>query len=235
VTPPCGRSDCPVVEPSPQLLRRIRTERWPAQIRVYRGHQLQHAADRLVPGTGDTRFAPLPDTEHAYVSVTKTAALLESALHHLSGPDPTIYLVELRRWAASPVRLTTPVRLIDLRDNHLRRLGIERQELVDTDPVHYPCTGRWAAVLLLRRVGGHPVAGIVWHSRQADLHARSQHEGLLADLLSHRATEVAVLWHPHGPPRPFETVGPRKRLVDSKDRPSRSILELSALTGAPIE
>lgn len=234
MTAPCGRTDCPVAEPLPHLLRRVRSEVWPEATTVHRGHRDRYPADRLVPGRGETRFAPLPGTSHVYLSKSRTAALLESALHHLSGPDPTIYLAEARHWVVSPVRLNAPVRLADLRDEQLDRLGIARSALVDTDPVHYPCTRRWAQVLQHRSVGGHPVVGALWHSRQADLHARSHGDGLLGDLLTHRATEVAVLWHPPGPERPLDGAGASYELVVG-GRPSRLLVELSALTGAPIE
>lgn len=187
-----------------------------------------------MPGRGDTRFAPLAGTQHVYLSSTKTAALLESALHHLSGPEPTIYLAELSGWSLAPVRLTTTIRLADLRDEQLGRLELARSSLVDTDPLHYACTRRWGGALQHRRVGGYDIGGVLWHSRQADLHARAAAGGLFADLLSHRATEVAVLWHPRGPRQPLARAGTPAPLLN-EGRPTRLIVELSALLGAPIE
>jgi hypothetical protein len=201
---------------------------------VHRGFVHRFPPEILVPGVGDTRFAPLPGTTHTYVSATRTAALLESALHEMSGPDATIYRAQLAPWSLAPMRLVEDVRLVDLRDPQLVRLGVERRQLVDTDPLHYACTRRWAAALQDHHVGGYEVAGIVWHSRQADLHARAQRGGLAEDLLAHRAIEVAVLWHPHGPARPLRLDGSPERLLVG-GRGSRLVAELAVLLQAPIE
>jgi hypothetical protein len=220
---PCGRADCPVPPPSHDALRRLRTTVLPAGGTVHRGFRFGHDPEELAPGTGNTRFAPLPDTSHAYVSTaTRTTALLESALHELSGPEPRIYRVQLRRWGLAPMRLTHDLRLADLRDDELVRLGLGRSQLVTTAPLHYPCVRRWAVAIQPRRPGGYPLAGIVWHSRQADVHAAEHADGLLGDLLVHRSVEVAVVWSPPGPKRPFAHTGePEPRLVDAAARTRR--------------
>ena len=229
---PCESADCPVAEPTPGLLRRLRTTTVHAGTLWWRGSQ--HAPDTLATGSGDTRFAPLPGTSHGYFGATRTVALLESALHELSGPDPSIYLADLTGWTVSKVSLTAHLRLVDLRDPELARLGVARSALVDTTARHYPCTREWAIRLQHRRPGGHDVAGALWHSRQADLHARARPGGLLADVLIHSPAEVAVAWHPSGPATPFRTTpGTDALVVDG--RPTRLVQELSALVGAPIE
>ena len=134
---------------------------------------------------------------------------------------------------SSPSPSPGRVRLVDLRDPQLERLGLDRDQLVATTARHYPCTRRWAAALQHRRVGGYPVAGAVWHSRQADLHRRANPTGLAADLLVHRPVEVAVLWSPEGPARPLRTAGRAEPLL-VEGRPARLVEELSALIGAPI-
>jgi hypothetical protein len=88
---------------------------WPADERLHRGHRLAHPAVELVPGVGDTRFAPLADLHHTCLSRSRTAGLLESALHELSGADPTIYLATLDGWGLTEVALRAPVALADLR------------------------------------------------------------------------------------------------------------------------
>lgn len=230
---PCGLAHCPVVAPDPERLRHVRTVVEPAGTRLFRGVGHRHAADALGPGTGNTRFAPLPDTRHAYLSASRTAALLESALHEISGADPTIYVAQLAEWSLAQVRLTTALRLFDLRDRELHRLGVSRHQLVDTDPAHYPCTRQWAAALQHRRAGGHVVSGAVWHSRQADLHARSRSSGLAGDVLAHRTIEVAVVWSPPAPARPFRRVGLPVPLLQ-EGRPTRLVQELAVLLGAPL-
>lgn len=189
-----------------------------------------------MPGKGDTRFAPLPATHHVYVSRTATAALLESALHHASGPNPTIYQIELAKWTLASVQLAKDLRLVDLRDGELDRLGIDRTALVNTEALHYACTRRWAEALQHRKIGAQPVHGIVWHSRQADLHAFAHEGGLLGDLLKHRSIEVAVLWNPNAPKRPFVRRAVRTNpLVYPDGTLDQLVYELSALIRAPIE
>lgn len=230
--PPCGSAACPVAAPTSEVLRSIRTRVVGTDRTWWRSSRL-HPEALAPPGTGDTRFAPLADTAHGYVGATRTVALLETALHAASGPDPTIFVVTLAGWAVSGVELTAALRLADLRDPQLARLGIPRSALVDTTPRHYPCTREWAKRLQTHRPGGRQVAGVLWHSRQADLHARSRPTGLLADLLTHRPAEVAVVWHPHGPATPFRATGNRTPLVNG-GAPSRLLTELSALIATPI-
>ncbi len=231
--PPCGDRACPVVEPSGALLRRLRTVVLPAASTWWCG--TRHAPETLVPpGFGDTRFAPLPDTRHGYFGATRTVALLESALHEASGPEPTIYQARLSGWSVHEVELTHTLRLIDVRDPELARLGLTRRQLVDTTGRHYPCTRVWASHLQTRQPGGYQIAGVVWHSRQADLHVRSHAEGLFADVLVHGPAEVGVAWHPYGPSSPFRATG-RTEVLVMDGRPSRLLSELSALIGAPIE
>ncbi len=192
-------------------------------------------ADSLAPvGAGNTRFAPLEGARHGYFGATRTVALLESALHEASGPEPTIFLAKLAGYAVSGVTLASSLRLADLRDPELARLAIERSTLVDTTPQHYPCTQMWAAGLQGRHAGPHQLQGILWHSRQADLHRRAQAGGLLADVLVHTPAEIGVVWHPPGPAHPFVAVGPPEPLVVD-GAASRLVTELSAAVGVPVE
>ena len=232
--PPCGDPGCPVPDPATIDLRRLRSITWDRDDSpLWRSMRADADPAALVDGHGDTRFAPLAGTAHVYLARNRATALLETTFHEAAGPDPTIYRHQLRDRQVAPVALRSPVRLVDLRDAQLERLGLTRTQLVDTTARHYPCTRRWAAALQLRHVGGRPVAGCVWHSRQADLHRRANAGGLAADLLVHRPVEVAVLWHPAGPSRPLRRAGdPEPLLVDGD--PARIVVELSALIGAPI-
>ena len=177
-TSPCGRPDCPVVALTPHLLNAIRPVVLPAGTRWWRG--TTYPAADLVPGAGDTRFAPLANTAHAYFGGTKTVALLESALHDAAGTQPIIYLSQMRSWAVHELELTQPLRLADLRNPELERMSLTRSQLVNTTAAHYTCTRRWAAEL---QGGVHGLDGIIWHSRQADLYAQIHPHSLLADVV----------------------------------------------------
>lgn len=194
----CGLPHCPVPEPEVGILRRLRTEVIPAGARLRRAHQKIHPdPTQLVPSIGDTRFAPLDGVEHVYVAATALAALLESAFHDATPPDPRIPEAVIALWAEASVTPRHRVRLIDLRDDELSRLGINRHQLVATDPTHYPCTRRWAEVLHGRRIGGQQTHGLLWHSRQVELHASAMTgRPAVRELLDEHPAEVAVLWSP---------------------------------------
>lgn len=201
--PACGLATCPVpAPPSPAV---VTAEIWPAGIVVHRGHKTAHPLpDELVPGVGRTRFAPLYGVHHAYVASSTFAALLESALHDARPPNPRIRVAVLSQWMASAVVLTRPMRLADLRDPALARLGVTRAELVSTIEAHYPCTRRWASALCMHGADGRPVDGIVWDSRQVELHRHAiDLRPALADVLAAAKSEVAVLWASPSAPRPI--------------------------------
>lgn len=203
---PCGQHDCPV--PAAPPARGLRTVVWPAGTRLRRGHRPEHGpADRLVPGRGDSRFAPLASdgadgpSAHTYVATTALAALLESALHRAAGTRPRVHVATLTRWVESAVVLRQDVRLVDLRDDQLQRLGLPREALVSTAAVHHRCTRAWARGLHGRAVGGRPTHGLVWHSRQLELQVRAlDARPALRDVLADHPAEVAVLWSPPAAP-----------------------------------
>lgn len=203
--PPCGRPDCPVPDHPPVHVRTFVIE---AGTVLHRGHMTHHPdpAD-LVPGLGDTRFAPLPGTHHVYVATTAIGALLESALHDAAPPAPRIREGQLARWSEGEVTLTD-VRLIDLRDAELARLGITRDAVVATSAEHYLCTRRWALPLRGRVVGGQQTHGLLWTSRQAELHADAVADRpAFHDLLDEHPTHVAVLWTDPGAATPLRATG----------------------------
>lgn len=202
---------------------------WPQGTRLRRGHPHHRRPAGLVPGIGDTRFAPLEGAAHTYAATTSFAALLESALHDAAPPEPAIRHAELERWAEAEVALIAEVRLVDLRDAELTRLGLTREELVSTTAAHYACTRRWAGQLHGRTVGGRPTHGLVWHSRQAELHARAlAHRPALADVLDAHPAEVAVLWAPPAPdPMIADTGGGLGALADPAG--ARYVADLAAM------
>lgn len=234
--PPCARPDCPVADPTPGRLRTVRSVVWPAGTPLRRGHALANPdPSELVPGVGDTRFAPLPGTGHVYVAATSVAALLESVLHDVGPPVPRIAAARLTRFTESAVVLTADVRLVDLRDGELQRLGVGRGELVATTPAHYPCTRRWAMALHGRAVGGHPTVGMVWNSRQVELQtAALTDRPAVRELMASAPSDVAVLWSPPGPPHPLGArpggLGPLDH-GDGQD----FILDLAAALGVPVQ
>ncbi|MGI8876364.1 MAG: RES domain-containing protein [Egibacteraceae bacterium] len=214
------------------VLRRLRTRALPAGTLLRRGHKVAHPdSSALVPGEGNTRFAPLDGTGHVYVAATTFAAMLESAFHDAAPPQPRIPLAVLAQWGEAEVELRQEVRLIDLRDDELDCLGIDRSALVATSAAHYPCTRVWARALKGRRVGGRDNHGLVWHSRQAELHARAmQHRPALHELIDAHPAEVAVLWSPPAAARLLRASGEGLGQLDCGEG-ERYVTDLVALLG----
>lgn len=198
----CGDpDDCPVPDPADVDLRRLSSATLSARTPLRRGHKSRYRAQDPVPARTElpapmlmSRFAPVRGRAHVYVARREIAALLESALHSLVPDTPRIHWPQLDHLSLSHVTLSRDVRLIDLRDPALTALGLERSQLVATDPAHYPCTRRWAERLAGRHIGGKPTVGLLWHSRQAEIHAEQGVRPLLEDVLVGEQAEVAVLW-----------------------------------------
>ncbi len=228
---------CPVPGPDDVDLRRLTSVILPAGTSLRRGHKRHHPPDEPVPARSVlpspvrmSRFAPVVATAHVYVARREIAALLESALHDVVPGHPRVRWPQLGHWAISHVRLRREVRLIDLRDDALARLGLERHQLVATDPGHYPCTRAWADRLHGRHVGGQPTAGILWHSRQAEVHADQGVRPLLADVLAGEQSEVAVVWT-DGARRLLEVTGGPWPLAEG--RGLEVVRDVANLLGAP--
>lgn len=200
--PGCGApAACPVPDVDPARLTGTISCVWEAGTSLRRGHRSVHAPDGLVPAQSFlpppqqmSRFAPVLGAAHSYVARREPAALLESVLHDAVPGRPRVPWHALTAWSVSHVVLSRVVRLIDLRAEGLARMGMTRDQLITTDPSHYPCTRPWAARLQDRHVGGRPTEGMVWSSRQAELHAATPLRPLLEDVLAGEQTEVAVLW-----------------------------------------
>jgi hypothetical protein len=145
----------------------------------------QFGATEFNPCLGEpTRFAPLVvDGECVrtlYAAETLDAGLMESVFHDVvldrpDGDPPEVYLADLTTARRCTIATRRDLRLGRLDDAALDALGLQRDELIDTDADTYATTVRWAEHA--HRFGatdGHPLDGLVWHSRRAaqDLAAR---------------------------------------------------------------
>lgn len=166
---------CPVPDAPARIpAARVRLHTWPAHSRFHRAYDTRWGRNAFNRGRGDTRFAPLVDDGRAVPSMhgaeSEAAALLETVFHDLSaGTGRAIY--ERTLVTTGLVTLETPVALplVDLRGERLSALGLRRDQLLTTAAEHYPCTRAWAARLRQVRVRGVAPAGLIWHSRQAEL------------------------------------------------------------------
>jgi len=147
----------------------------PAGSAVYRVYDGVRGYNEHNPGYGDTRFQPFDAADghrvpSMYIADTDTAALLETSFHEVhQTAGRTIGQSSLLGRMLAYLHVPEQLKLIDLRDPELARLGIARTELVACSAEHYPCTRRIAAALYERSVDAALPQGLIWHSRQAEL------------------------------------------------------------------
>lgn len=165
-------TDCPVITELPDVPGVWLEARTP-QYRVY---ATKRGYDEFNPGFGDTRFAPFDTAATSdrvpamYVAGDPIGALLETVFHEVHHQaDRYIYERDLRERGLAHVLVPRRLWLADLRDPVLAHIGIGREQLVATPSEHYPCTRRVARELHGRVIDGRPIAGLTWHSRQAEL------------------------------------------------------------------
>ncbi|MFK8022703.1 MAG: RES domain-containing protein [Ilumatobacter sp.] len=220
---PCGRVDCPIVDPGDIDRRSLRLDTIAAGATRFRVARTEFGTRVFAPlGVGNRRFSPLEGRGHTYVAEQRSAAVLESALHEAAGPNPRIYAATLAAFGLYRLHFDSELRLIDLRDSALIDLGLDRSQLTGADPMHYACTRRVAEAL----AGTKRTAGVVWTSRQGALHAERNPDGLASEVLRHQSLDVAVLYEPDTPGNVTVT-GPEPLVVAGS--PTRFVVELANL------
>lgn len=140
---------------------------------LHRVHQSKYLAEELNPGVqGNARFSPIQD-EHGnpiptlYGGTTLDCALMETVFHDVphSAGFKSVDKGKLAGQVHSTVRIEQELQLVDLASVPLRKLGVTRKQLIDTEKDQYPATRKWA-VAIHRRC---PQAqGLSWISRQDD-------------------------------------------------------------------
>ena len=129
-------------------------------------------------GGGDARSTHY-DPAHggglpACIAATPTAALLETVFHDVHHDSARIvYERDLLGKLLARVGVPAIGALGDLRDPELKRLGLDRGEVVASPAEHYPCTRRLAVEGLARTFTQGVLQGFIWHSRQANSPART--------------------------------------------------------------
>ncbi len=140
---------------------------------LHRVHLGKYSATELNPGrTGNARFSPIQDDKGhpiptLYAGTTMQCALMETVFHDVPYVPglKTLDKQKLANQVHSKLRLTRPLKLVNLGSVALRRIGVTRRELIDTEKDRYPETRAWA-----RAVHGlcKYAQGLAWTSRQDD-------------------------------------------------------------------
>ena len=119
---------------------------------------------------GNARFSPIFDAAGnviptIYAAKEIRSALMETVLHDAPSPSHGfIYLASVPEQRVL-VQLTnkSPLQLADLQTLGLRRVGIKRADLIDSEKPAYPLTRAFTEALHAARPD---VQGLSWHSRQ---------------------------------------------------------------------
>ncbi len=140
---------------------------------LHRVHDRHYNADQFNPGIrGNARFSPIQNAQGEpiptlYGGATRDCALMETAFHDVPfAPGfKTLDKHKLNDLVHSTVELTLDMELIDLASVALRKLGVSRKQLIETEKDRYPATRQWAAELHRQCPKAQ---GLCWISRQDD-------------------------------------------------------------------
>jgi len=162
----------PVTPPPPATLH-ITVWLLPARQVLHRIHQQRYKGDEFNPGrAGNARFSPIRNAKGEpipmlYAAATFEAAAMETVFHDVShAPGFKHYdKRKLQGQLHSQIRIKRNLQLADLSSVALRKLGVQRKQLIDTEKDQYPATRRWAEAIH----AAHPeIQGLSWISRQDD-------------------------------------------------------------------
>ncbi|CAD7717316.1 hypothetical protein LMG31884_25480 [Xanthomonas hydrangeae] len=176
----------------------------------HRVHQNIYHATQFNPGPrGNARFSPISDSAGAqiptlYAGDSLHCALMETVFHDVPfhpGNKP-FDKAKLQNQHASQFFLTQKICVASLTSTALRKLGVQRKLLVDTEKSSYPSTRLWAEAI---HAECPDIQGLSWMSRQDDtalalvlfgdrIKAGAIHpRGASRDLIGHSATYKSIL------------------------------------------
>ncbi len=146
-------------------------------------------------GKGNARFSPIRDSAGMivptlYTGTSPAVALMETVLHDAPWPSSGFILMmppptEELRLMACLVNVQT-LQLADFSSLGLRRLGLRKSQVIESDKAHYPISRKIAEWVFANRPD---LQGIVWSSRQDD-------RGLTMVLFEPRLQANALrVWH----------------------------------------
>ena len=140
---------------------------------LHRIHSDNYGGDEFNPGLkGNARFSPIRTTKDKpiptlYAATTFEAAAMESVFHDVSH-EPGFKQFDKNKLVDqehSRLQVTQPLTLANLTSKPLRKLGVTRKQLIDTEKDQYPKTREWAEAIHAQ----YPdVQGLYWTSRQDD-------------------------------------------------------------------
>ena len=140
---------------------------------LHRIHKLDYGAVQFNPGlVGNARFSPIADADGSliptlYGGSSFACAAMESVFHDV--PFTSGFKAydknKLGGHGHSQCIATRDLVLADLTSRALRKLGVERKQLIDTEKDQYPLTRQWAVAI---HAAFPQVQGLCWIARQDD-------------------------------------------------------------------
>ena len=158
--------------PPPPILH-ITLTAWPAGAVLHRVHNLDYGAVQFNPGIrGNARFSPIADLDGnliptLYGGSSFACAAMESVFHDVpfAAGFKAYDKGKLAGQGHSQFTAAQDLVLADLASRSLRKLGVERKQLIDTEKDQYPVTRQWAVAI---HAAFPEVQGLCWISRQDD-------------------------------------------------------------------
>jgi hypothetical protein len=152
---------------------------WPPEKVIHVVHDVHYAPDSFNPGIdlagvprNPTRFAPFYSgsgkvVPYLYGGSSIECAIFETVFHNVT-VDAVDKFVDLDGFGSRGYGEIVPQRalqLVDLTTDGLHRLKIPKSELINSAPIDYLSTAKWAQAIY----NSFPnVDGLVWMSRQRD-------------------------------------------------------------------
>ena len=158
---------------SPLAVLHVSTIIWKKDAPIHRIHLDAYKGDEFNPGMkGDARFSPIKNATGSciptmYGGNTFSCAAMESVFHDVPlAPGFKSYdKRKLDGQVYSVLMPTSDLVLADLSSVALRKLGITRKQLIDTEKNRYPDTRLWAEAIHTQCLD---IQGLFWVSRQDD-------------------------------------------------------------------
>ena len=140
---------------------------------LYRVHPARFRANQFNPNRASTqrgRFHLFTDVQELpvptlYAADTVDGALSETVFHNVPGGGGRILRSRLQGLELSRLLTRDELLVVELRGHGLRRLGLTRPQLLETDASTYPDTACWAQAL---HRCNPDIQGLLWISRQFD-------------------------------------------------------------------
>lgn len=170
---PPADSGNPLSVPAPHHPLRITRTHLPPDTLLHRIHNEKYHACQFNPGLhGNARFSPVSDSTGSpvpslYGGLTPACAMMETIFHDIPcAPGfKTLDKNKLCGLVLSVLTVTRELTLADLSSIALRKLGVSRRQLIETEKCDYPSTRLWAQAIHRQYTD---IQGLSWVSRQDD-------------------------------------------------------------------